>query len=100
MLDFKKVQKQIWSNKLEKKFNTTDVGLEFSLTHGELSEAFNAYVKKLPDVGEELADVFIYLVSLAQMLGVDLEKEIVQKIAKNKKRKFKIENGVHVRIEG
>ena len=99
MLDLKKLQKEIWKNKLAKGFNVTDIGLEFSLTHGELSEAFHAYIKKLPDVGEELADVFIYLLALAKMLNIDLEKEILAKVEKNKKRKYTTINGVHVRVE-
>jgi|GEM_PF-5460578 len=50
MLDLQKLQKDIYANKIEKGFNVTDMALEFSLTHEELSEAFHAYRKKLPDV--------------------------------------------------
>ncbi len=52
MIDLQKLQKEIFKNKIAKGFNTTDVGLEFSLMHEELSEAFHAYRKKLPDLGE------------------------------------------------
>jgi len=51
----------IFDNKLKRGFNTTNVELEFCFTNGELAEAFEAYRKKLPSVGEELADVAIYL---------------------------------------
>lgn len=73
--------------------------MEFGLTYGELAEAFDAYRKKLPDLGEELADVAIYLLSLSEMLGIDLESEIVKKVEKNKKREYVRINGVNVRVK-
>lgn len=100
MFNLKKIQKEIWGNKKSKGFNITDVNLEFCLTFEELAEAFRAYHRKLPDVGEELADVVIYLIAIAKMLHVDLEKEIMKKIEKNKKRKYENINGVHIRIKG
>ena len=59
--EFNNIQKRIYENKLKKGFNTTNVELEFCFTNGELAEAFEAYRKNLPSVGEELADVAIYL---------------------------------------
>ncbi|MFA4817386.1 MAG: hypothetical protein WC608_01515 [Parcubacteria group bacterium] len=92
-----KLQKDIWKNKVDKKFNTTNIPLEFSFLYGEVAEAFQAYRKKLPDLGEELADVAIYLFGIAEMLKIDLGKEIVKKVEKNKKRKYKKVRGVNVR---
>lgn len=86
-------------NKIAKGFNTTDVNLEFGLTYGELAEAFEAYHKKLPDLGEELADVAIYLLGLAAILKIDLEEQILKKVEKNKKRKYKKINGVSVKVK-
>lgn len=100
MIDLKEIQKDIWAHKQAKGFNTTDVPLEFGLTYGELAEAFDAYRKKQDGVGEELADVMIYLLSLAQMLGYDLESELIAKIEKNRARKYERINGVNVRVEG
>ncbi len=99
MIELKKLQQEILANKIAKGFNTTDIPLEFSLTHEELSEAFHAYRKKLPDLGEELADVMIYLLGMAEILGIDLEKEILQKAEKNKKREYQTIDGVHVRTK-
>jgi len=65
-----------------------------------LAEAFEAYLKKKPDLGEELADVVIYVLGLAEILKIDLGKEILAKVAKNKKRKFKIVKGVRVCVKG
>jgi NTP pyrophosphatase (non-canonical NTP hydrolase) len=95
----KDIQKQIYENKLEKGFNVTNIELEFCLTQGELAEAYEAYRKKLPTAGEELADVAIYLYGLAEILGYDLDKEIEKKVEKNRKRIYKQVNGVHVKQE-
>lgn len=99
MIDLKKLQKDIYNNKVAKGFNTTDVNFEFGLTYGELAEAFEAYRKKSPDLGEELADVAIYLLGLAAILKIDLEEEILKKVDKNKKRQYQKINGVQVRTK-
>lgn len=99
MLNLAKLQQEILANKIAKGFNTTDIPLEFWLAYEELSEAFHAYRKKLPDLGEELADVVIYLLGMAEILGIDLEKEILQKVEKNKKRKYQTIDGVNVRMK-
>lgn len=99
MVDLQKLQKKIYKNKVEKRFNIKDVAVEFCLTHEELSEAYRAYRKKLPDLGEELADVAIYLLGLAEILGINLEDEILKKIKKNKKRVYKKINGVNTRVK-
>lgn len=97
-VDLRKIQKQLWANKKTRGFNTTDVNLEFCLTFDELAEAFRAYRKQLPDVGEELADVMLYLLSLAKMLNINLEKEVLNKVEKNKNRKYRKVKGVNVRV--
>ncbi|MCD4680310.1 MAG: hypothetical protein K8S00_07980 [Bacteroidales bacterium] len=99
MIDLKKLQKDIYQNKIDKKFNVTDVSMEFLLTYEELSEAYRAYHKKLPDVGEELADVAIYLLGLSEILNIDLENEILKKVEKNKNRIYKRLNGVNTRVK-
>jgi len=99
MIDLKKIQKEVYDNKIDKKFNVTDVAKEFCLTHEELSEAYRAYYKKLPDLGEELADVVIYILGLSEILNIDLEKELLLKIQKNKKRIYKQIDGVNTRIK-
>ncbi|MCK9446934.1 hypothetical protein M0Q50_08810 [bacterium] len=100
MIDLKKIQKDIFQNKLNKGFNTTDINKEFCFTYGELGEAYDAYRKKKEDLGEELADVVIYLMGLSEMLKIDLEDEIINKISKNEKREYEKINGVNVRVKG
>ncbi len=99
MIDLKKLQKAVYDNKVKKGFNITDIYKEFCLIHEEVSEACRAHYKKLPDVGEELADVAIYLLGLSEILGIDLEDEIVKKIDKNKKREYQRINGVVTRTK-
>jgi NTP pyrophosphatase (non-canonical NTP hydrolase) len=99
MIDFKTLQKDILDNKVTKGFNTTDMNEEFIHAHEELAEASAAYRKKLPDLGEELADVTIYLLGIAEILGIDLEREIVAKMEKNRKREYSKIDGVPVRTK-
>ena len=98
MIDLNELQKKVYQNKINKGFNVTDICMEFCLTHEELSEAFHAYMKRKPDLGEELADVVIYLLGLAEILGINLENEILQKIDKNEKRQYIKQDGVTVRV--
>ena len=97
-MNMKEMQKEIWQNKVNKGFNTTDVNKEFCLLYGEVAEAYDAYRKKKDDLNEELADIAIYLMGLSEMLGFDLEDEITKKVNKNKKRIYKKVDGVNVRI--
>lgn len=99
MIDLKKVQEEIYQNKLDKGFNVTDINKEFCLTYGEMAEAYEAWRKNKDDLGEELADVTIYLLGLSEILNVDLESEILKKVNKNKHREYKIINGVNIRVK-
>ena len=85
-MDLKKLQKEIYQNKLDKGFNTTDVNKEFCLLYGEVGEAYDAYRKGKDDLGEELADIAIYLLGLSEILGKDLEEEIKNKVQINKNK--------------
>jgi NTP pyrophosphatase (non-canonical NTP hydrolase) len=97
-MDIRSMQQLAWENKVAKGFNTTDVPLEFCLLQGEVAEAFDAWHKGGGGVGEELADVAIYLFSLAEMMGVDLQGEVEAKIAKNTSRVYsRLPNGVLVK---
>ncbi|HIQ90840.1 MAG TPA: hypothetical protein IAB27_04365 [Candidatus Coprosoma intestinipullorum] len=97
-MNLKKMQKEVWENKVNKGFNTTNAEKEFCLLYGEVAEAYEAYRKKKNDLNEELADIAIYLLGLSEMLGFDLEEEIVKKVEKNKKRVYKKIDGVNVRV--
>lgn len=64
-----------------------------------MAEAYEAYRKKKNDFSEELADVAIYLLGISEILGIDLEKEILHKINKNINREYKVINGVNTRVK-
>lgn len=98
-MDLKKLQKEIYQNKVDKGFNTTDVNKEFCLLYGEVGEAYDAYRKGKDDLGEELADIAIYLLGLSEILGKDLEEEIKNKVQINNNRKYKDVNGTKIKIE-
>lgn len=70
------IQKEIYQNKVNKGFNVTNVNMEFCLIYGEVSEAYEAWRKKLDSVGEELADVAIYLLGLSEILHINLEDAV------------------------
>lgn len=74
--------------------------LEFVLAHAELSEAFEAHRKDPAHLGEELADVLIFIASIAEMTGVDLDGAVEAKITKNAGRRYRrLDNGVMVKTE-
>ena len=68
-MDIRSAQKRAWQNKVARGFNITDIPLEFCLLQDETAEAFDAWRKGCDDFGEELADVAIYLLGLAEMTG-------------------------------
>ena len=93
-MKMKETQKEIYQNKLDKGFNVTDVNKEFCLLYGEVAEAYDAWRKKKENVGEELADIAIYLMGLSEILGIDLESEIEKKVAINRDRVYQLVDGV------
>ena len=99
MIDLRKIQKEVYQNKLDKGWIVTDVNKEFCLTYGEVAEAYEAWRKKQDDVGEEIADVVIYLLGLSEILNVDLETELLKKVKKNKYREYKMIDGVNTRVK-
>ena len=92
--DFQSYVRQM---KQERGFNTTDKFYECCLFAEEAGEVISAVRKhaKVGSVGigaavcivaDELADVFIYVCSLANMHGIDLEQAFRDKDDKNKLR--------------
>ena len=94
MIDLGALQKRVYQNKVNHRFNVTDVPFEFALAYGEMGEAFEAWIKKWDNLGEELADVMIYLLGIAEITGVDLEAELLRKIEINEKRKYVMKDGI------
>lgn len=99
-MNTQELQKTIYANKVAKGFNVEDIPLEFAYLYGEVGEAFEAWRKKKDDLGEELADVAVYLLGMAEILGFDLGAEIEKKMQKNAKRVYEHHDGVNVRVSG
>lgn len=100
MVDLKELQQKVYRNKVDHGFNTENVEFEFCLAYGEMAEAYQAYLKHKDDLGEELADVAIYLLGISEILGIDLEQEILRKMEKNRKRTYIKVDGEYRKIEG
>lgn len=96
-MELKEMQQKVYQNKINHGFNVTNVELEFCLLEGELSEAFEAYIKKHNNIGEELADTAIYLMGLSEILGIDLQSEVEKKMKINESREYVKVNGVLVK---
>lgn len=90
-------QKRVYENKVNHGFNVTNIESEFLLLYGEVSEAFDAY-RKNDNIGEELADVAIYLLGICEILGLDLENELLKKMSINEKRVYK-SNGTNYLVK-
>lgn len=101
MVDLMDLQKQVYDNKVAHGFNTENVEMEFCLIMGELGEAYHAYaVETKAAFAEELADVALYLLGLCEITGVDIETEMLKKLEKNKRRKYRpLDNGHMVKID-
>ena len=85
------LQQEIYQNKIEKFGIPKSIEMEFCYTYGELNEAFDSWLKQDGNIGEELADVAIYLYGIAEHLNIDLDFEIQRKVKINKNRTYHIE---------
>lgn len=85
-MTIREMQQRVWANKVRQGFNTTDVPTEFCLAMTELGEAFDAWRKTPETLAEELADVLLFVISLAEMNELDLGAAVEAKMAKNERR--------------
>ena len=100
MIDLQKLQKEVFHNKVAQGSDTGDVNYAFGLIHGKLAQACEAFQKNDPALGEEFAEVVIFLLSLAEVLDLNLEKEVIRKVTKRNNRPYEKIDGVVVRTKG
>lgn len=84
-----------WAQKIDEENIATLEYLLLCLV-GEFGEATNLVKKVLrgdhslndikPQLSEEIADIFIYVLKLAYQLDIDIEKQFLAKVDKNKSR--------------
>lgn len=87
-MTLKDIQKEILANKKRRGFNTTNIKQEFCYLYVEIGEAYEAYYNAPNTFAEELADVAIFLLGIAEINGIDLENEILE--AENHANRVKI----------
>lgn len=90
----KKVKGFIAEREWEKYHNPKDLAISISVEASELLEIFQwrsidevmSMVKEekwLNRISEELADIFIYILSMANVLSIDLTTAVLEKLKKN-----------------
>lgn len=77
-MTLKDIQKEILENKKRRGFNTTNIEQEFCYLYLEIGEVYEAYYNAPDTFAEELADVAIFLLGIAEIKGINLENEILQ----------------------
>lgn len=89
MVDLTALQKEVYENKVRHGFNLTNMAEEFCLTMTELSEAYKALnLNDKNELAEELADVIIYVLGIAELQHVEVEPALIKKIEKNRRRRY------------
>ncbi|PLR94591.1 nucleotide pyrophosphohydrolase [Bacillus sp. T33-2] len=78
--------------------NEKDLAISISLEANELLENFQwktseeAVSQSEQNIKEEMADILIYLVQLADKMDIDLEEEVLKKMKKNE-LKYPVQKG-------
>ncbi|MFE0177190.1 hypothetical protein ACFWZ2_33280 [Streptomyces sp. NPDC059002] len=85
-MDIGSLQRIAWDNKVLKGYNTTDLPLEFCMLQEKAAASFTAWRRGKEILGEELADIVLYVSSIAEMTGLDLQHEVKEKVDKNAAR--------------
>ncbi|MFU8771118.1 MAG: nucleotide pyrophosphohydrolase [Anaerolineales bacterium] len=70
-----------------------NLAISLNLEAGEVLEHFQWKEESddLLDMGDELADVALYLLQIASIAGIDLEAAILRKLEKNYQRRWDVE---------
>lgn len=89
-IPFSEFQKNIHKNAIAKGFwESRNIPEKLACIHEEISEVLQAYRKKEDDkIPEELADIIIRTMDLAEHLKINLSKAIIKKHNKNLKRQY------------
>ena len=96
MIDLRELQQEIYTNKVRRHWNVTDVGKEIVLMVEELGELARAYKNsnKLPaaeidqreEITDAIGDLMIYCLGLCAMMDVNAE-DVLTKIVENNKQR-------------
>jgi NTP pyrophosphatase (non-canonical NTP hydrolase) len=89
------VKSKGWYEKDSKRPQTPrNLAVSLSIEAAEILEhfQFGEEIKDKEELGNELADVTLYLLQLASVSGIDLEEAVLKKIEVNKTREWDVEN--------
>lgn len=86
MISLEWCKREVTANKKRTGALIGDTSHELCLIGDELKEAVEAFEENLDNLGEELADIILFVCAVADNEDIDLEKEIKDKIEKNKHR--------------
>jgi NTP pyrophosphatase (non-canonical NTP hydrolase) len=65
-----------------------NLAVSLALEAAEVLEHFQWGETADPQIREELADTALYLLQLSSLLGIDLEKAVLEKLEANRKREW------------
>ncbi len=95
-MNLKELQQAIYQNKINRNFNTTDIGKEIILLTEELGELARAYknsdkkpareINNREEIIDAVGDIMAYCLGLCAMMDVDSEAALTKIIAANKTR--------------
>ena len=85
----KNIQMEIRQNEVRTGKENVDIEKKFCDLYGKIGEAYEAYYKNLGTFEEELANVAISIMSIAEANQIDLGAESVKKVQRNKSRIYK-----------
>jgi NTP pyrophosphatase (non-canonical NTP hydrolase) len=96
MIDLAKLQREIYRNKVDRRFNVTDVGKEIVLMVEELGELAHAYknsdkrpaplISHKDEMVDAVGDLMVYCLGLCEMLQVDAGEVLTTIVEQNKTR--------------
>lgn len=91
------LQEHIIANKVKHGWNTTDTNFEMLLAYHEMAELTTALLKRdQANIAEELADVTIYLLGIAEIKGIDLAQAVNDKVTINDHRVYDAQGHKHL----
>jgi predicted house-cleaning noncanonical NTP pyrophosphatase (MazG superfamily) len=85
-MDIRSAQKIAWDTGRPKDLNTNDISAAFGLLGGEVAKAFDAWNNDRTEMTDELATIAIFLLTLAEMVGTDLQEVVEAKLDVNNTR--------------
>ena len=88
MIDLRDLQKRSFQNKLEKGIDMTDINYAFCIAFSELSDAFRAQHNHNAEHGALLVKAITELLCISELLGLDLENDLVNSIEKSERRRY------------